>query len=1046
MVADFTLRSLGILQEAIRWAPNTTRSHIIKYVVDLWRSPVNSSQHAGISVAVESILQSVGYNASSSNLSSSDKRPKCMTSESSMFMAQFTLRCRYLGEVDGMMLATAEKSRIIEIVCKTLKAACTESDNEKFSHTLYQATALFIATQGNERQLLHAICWAPIRLFTEQSVSAAVSCWQWLLSACPDMNLQLMQEISAVWQMTVDMKLGLFSEDYSDAQNSPMQSNTQTLLLPNIQPHLIWIKFISERIEIAKYSNRDEVDIFVSLLHKSLPITVGKCNGIISHHISAAGARFKILAMGLSLLQGDVTPSSMAKSALRERVYATALDYFSYLPMWPKRSANDLREDIVALVRFWHSVHSDKKYLKDTNFNVGDVGTDLNLSPSPINGAPLSDMSSGRELTLTKSQQQVWMNTLTNRSAVTKRASAGRRSRTTASYIKDYIKKRNLILHLVANEVERLTTWYNPLGLSELAINDDNNIAVWKSQVVSEKQWREYAMFAWDISPQLAVFLPMRFQNSEAVLNEVTRQVSIDSDAVSHIPEAIRYLVTPRSVESDASELTHMLTWSTVDPALALSYFSRQYPSHPVTAQFAVRVLLSYPPEIILFYIPQLVQAIRYDKMGYVRQLILRATNKSQLISHQLLWNMKTNIFRDENGETYDEEIGESIENLMEQIRKMMSPQAVKFYNTEFDFFFKITDISRIIKPFPKGVERKQACLRALKEVKVQTGCYLPSNFEAVVTQIDYDSATPMQSAAKAPFLARFKVRKLGVSELEALAQSDDASIKFMESKEPEVWQACIFKVGDDVRQDMLALQIIGLFKNVMETVGLDIYVVPYRVVATAPGCGVIECIPDCKSRDQIGRQTDIGMYEYFLTKFGEATTPEFQAARYNFIISMAGYSILTFLLQFKDRHNGNIMLDNDGHIIHIDFGFMFESSPGGNLGWEPNFKLTDEMVMIMGGSLEAPHYKYFEELCIRGYLAIRPHREAIIALVSLMLDTGLPCFRGNTIKQLRTRFSPQANEKEAASYMLKIVRDCYLSWRGKTYDMIQYMQNQIPY
>ena len=94
-------------------------------------------------------------------------------------------------------------------------------------------------------------------------------------------------------------------------------------------------------------------------------------------------------------------------------------------------------------------------------------------------------------------------------------------------------------------------------------------------------------------------------------------------------------------------------------------------------------------------------------------------------------------------------------------------------------------------------------------------------------------------SAAKAPFLARFRVQPCGIQQLENLGMSDDAANTKDTPSSDTKWQACIFKVGDDVRQDMLALQVIGLFKNIFEQTGLELYLAPYRVVATSPGVGI---------------------------------------------------------------------------------------------------------------------------------------------------------------------------------------------------------------
>lgn len=88
---------------------------------------------------------------------------------------------------------------------------------------------------------------------------------------------------------------------------------------------------------------------------------------------------------------------------------------------------------------------------------------------------------------------------------------------------------------------------------------------------------------------------------------------------------------------------------------------------------------------------------------------------------------------------------------------------------------------------------------------------------------------------------------------------------------------------------------------------------------------GVIEAIPDTVSLDVLRKRDPqySSLFDFYERFFGVEGTPRFTKARINFVKSLAGYCILCYLLNLKDRHNGNILLDVHGHIIHIDYGFV---------------------------------------------------------------------------------------------------------------------------
>ena len=1068
IVRDFTAHCRRIIREAVKWAPRTARTHLIEYITGYQDISVDIGQHPGLSLAIESA--NINNKDSSGTLPTNiDKWLSNAGAECSEFLASVSIRSRYKGLIRGMVdLLTATDdckerdayNKLGSLFSKQLRESCNDRDLERHRDLIYKVTALLISSPGCNRELLRVLCWGPLDYFTASTTQTIVACWDWFLAARRDLEIEFALEMVSAWNATIDRKMGLFAEE--PVQSDPLAVSDGQQFEANHPPigaHHVWLRFAIERIEAAKYSDINLVELYSDMLHRSLTMEVGRVKAP-SRNMISIGCRFRLLSCGLSLIQGESLPKTISNIVLRERIYRTAIDYFCGPQVCPLQRSADLREDIISLIRFWQGLHSDRKYLKNS------------IQPAVVSNASMQDNqpSSADHLRVG------WMNTLTLNSSILANPSRDLRNHAgqqphlwqgvrkdsvnLESYAKEYSKRRNLILGLLATEIEFLLAWHNPMFCPEMHIPGEDTITAWRTQTTSqttERSTREMVKLAWDISPTLAVYLPHRFKSSDIIVNELSKLVKSQPTSLSHIPEALQYLVTPADLVKDSPELLHAVTWAPVQPIMALSFFSRAYPPHPFTAQYAIRSLCSYPSAVVMTYIPQLVQAIRNDKVGYTKNYIRTAAQRSQLLMHQLIWNMRTNMYRDENGQEPDPELHEELDELVSSLINSLSGNAKIFFEKEFDFVRRITSISGEIREYPKGEQRRGALLEALKKFVFEPGCYLPSSADSIVTDMDRNFGVPLQSAAKAPFLTRFKVLQCGINQVEQLSmnmisRSKDVAIELTKQLEcesamnRELWQAAIFKVGDDVRQDMLVLQLIELLRNIFVRAGLDLYLHPYRVVATSPGCGVIECVPNAKSREQLGRETDMSLYDYFKNLYGDETSSKFQEARANFVKSMAAYSIVGFLFQVKDRHNGNIMIDSSGRIIHIDFGFVFDSSPGGNLGFEPDIKLTDEMVKILGGNMEAAPFKWFLQLCVQAYLAVRPYREAIVSIVQLMLETNLPCFRGQTIKLLRMRFAPTCNDKEASNYILKIIRDSFLNIRTRTYDILQYYQNQIPY
>ena len=139
------------------------------------------------------------------------------------------------------------------------------------------------------------------------------------------------------------------------------------------------------------------------------------------------------------------------------------------------------------------------------------------------------------------------------------------------------------------------------------------------------------------------------------------------------------------------------------------------------------------------------------------------------------------------------------------------------------------------------------------------------------------------------------------------------------------------------------------------------------------------------------------------------------------------------------------------GHLVHIDYGFMFQNSPGG-IGFErAPFKLTQEYIDLMDG-VESEMFQYFKSLMIKGFFEIRKNLDDLLVLIEIsMRDSRMPCFKKpkTLISEIRDRISLKYNTgstKECDYFELvdRLVNQSINNITTTSYDKFQKMTNGI--
>ena len=441
--------------------------------------------------------------------------------------------------------------------------------------------------------------------------------------------------------------------------------------------------------------------------------------------------------------------------------------------------------------------------------------------------------------------------------------------------------------------------------------------------------------------------------------------------------------------------------------------------------QYAIEKLNEHSDDELHFILLQLVQAIRYEDISV--EDILKNQLKSPLVNFLIERSCKNAILASsffwfiecESDITDQNNSKNNVDNITLEITKIYGLIRDRFFefikkdkkifemiNNQISFKAELVKISSILSKVSK-VENKKNELRNLIDIGERANIqekeyYLPINPQLKIRGAISSKCTVFKSA-KCPVKYSFNV-------------TEDTKVHNHNEDKDHI--AVMFKYGDDLRQDQLILQMINYMDSLLKNIHLDYEFTIYKTLATSKSDGFVEFVPDSTTIYQIIKKKTMREYYEELSNHDEK---ELNKKLESYINSCAGYCVVTYLLGIGDRHLENLMIDKNGRLFHIDFGYILGKDPK---PMPPPIKLCKEMVQCMGGK-DSKGFADFQQKCVNAYWVLRENARVIVNMFYLMIDSGIPELNNiDNLKKLHEKFVPQKNKQEAAAFMLDNLKE----------------------